>query len=124
MMETTMKYLLALFADESLFPTDPDEVSADLQRWAAHTEELIEAGVFVAGEGLDSAATAHTVRVSAGRPHPVTDGPFSEAKEQLGGFYLVECASQAEALEWAQRVPLPEGASIEVRPVVDYSQLP
>ena len=49
----------------------------------------------------------------------VTDGPFAETKEQLGGFYLLECENLDEALEWAKKIPLPDGA-IEVRPVMDY----
>jgi len=117
-----VKYLLALFADETSFPTDPEAVSADMARWAEYTEELTTAGAFVAGEGLEAAAGARTVRVGPERPHPVTDGPFSEAKEQLGGFYLIECPSLEEAVAWAQKVPLPEGASIEVRAIADYSE--
>ena len=59
--------------------------------------------------------------VEGGEPM-VTDGPFAETKDQLGGFYLIDVAGPDEALEWAKKVPLRPGASIEVRPVMDYEQ--
>ena len=72
----------------------------------------------MAGEGLAPSATATTVRVRDGE-RMLTDGPFAETKEQLGGFYLLEAADLDEALEWAGEDPEP-CASVEVRPVIDY----
>ena len=76
-----------------------------MERWQAFGGELVEAGAFIAGEGLQESATATTVRVGDGDERVVTDGPFAETKEQLGGFYLIECENLDEALEWAKKVP-------------------
>ena len=83
-------------------------------------EEVHGNGAFVAGEALESISTATTVRVKDGE-RLVTDGPFAETKEQLGGFYLLECENLDEAIAWAKKVPL-SGGGIEVRPVMDYTQ--
>ena len=116
-----MKYLMTFIYEEGgMEDATPEELKAVLESWNAFTEETVEAGAFVAGEGLQPSATATTVRVPAGGgERSVTDGPFAESKEQLGGFYLLECKDLDEALEWAQKVPLREGA-IEIRPVMDY----
>ena len=76
-------------------------------------------GAFLAGEGLQESATATTIRLQDDGQRVVTDGPFAETKEQVGGFYLLECDNLDEALDWAKKVPLRAGA-IEVRPVMDY----
>ena len=88
-------------------------------RWDAYTESLRDAGAFVAGEGLQDSPTATTIRIQSDGERVVTDGPFAETKEQIGGFYLIECDDLDQALEWAKKIPLPAGA-IEVRPVMDY----
>ena len=88
-------------------------------RWNDYTRRSSDAGAFLAGEGLQESATATTVRIEGDGERVVTDGPFAETKEQVGGFYLLECENLDEALEWAKKVPAPGGA-IEVRPVMDY----
>ena len=88
-------------------------------RWDDYTEALRDAGAFIAGEGLQESATATTVRIGDGGERVVTDGPFAETKEQVGGFYLIECEDLDEALEWAKKIPA-RGGAIEVRPVMDY----
>ena len=70
---------------------------------------------------MQESATATTVRISDDGERLVTDGPFAETKEQVGGFYVIECADLDEAIEWAKKVPL-QGGGIEVRPVMDYTQ--
>ena len=118
-----MKYLLALFGDESGWDdVSPEEMKAGMEPWNQFEREAVDAGVKIAGEGLQPSATATTVKIGEGDDRPVTDGPFAETKEQLGGFYLLECENLDEALEWAKKVPLREGGSIEVRPVMDYTQ--
>jgi hypothetical protein len=82
----------------------------------------MKAGVFIAGEGLQESVTAKTIKIRGEGAPLVVDGPFAETKEQLGGFYLLECESLDEALSWAKRIPLQPPGSIEVRPVMDYSQ--
>ena len=80
-----------------------------------------KAGAYKGGEALQPTATATTVRVKDGKK-ATTHGPFAETKEQLGGFYLVDCSNLDEAIEWAARCPGARVGSIEVRPVMDFSQ--
>jgi hypothetical protein len=78
--------------------------------------ELGAAGKMVVGERLRPDTDASRIRLKAGQ-HQVMDGPFAETKEALGGFYLIECDTRAEAIEWAKKIPLREGGYIEVRPI-------
>ena len=104
-----MKYLLALISEEGgMEDASPEEMKAAMDRWDAYSKEVVNNGVFLAGEGLQPSATASTVRIVQGIEPTVTDGPFAETKEQLGGFYLLECKDLDEALEWAREDPLPE----------------
>ena len=116
-----MKYMLLLYGDETRWADmTPEETAADMERWGAFSEELTNSGAFVAGEGLDATASATTVRIKDGEVVH-TDGPFAETREQLGGFYLLECPDLDAALAWAAKVPdLGEAGAVEVRPVMDY----
>ena len=78
--------------------------------------------MFDGGDGLQGSATATTVRVRDGE-RLLTDGPFAETKEQLGGFYALECKDLDEALAWAARIPEAQFGAVEVRPVIDYTAL-
>jgi hypothetical protein len=114
-----MKYALTIYHDESAQPErSPEEARQVLAAWDAYTAEVREAGVHLGGEGLQPTATATTVRIQ-GTDRTLTDGPFAETKEQLGGFYLLDCKDLDEAIRWAEKIPLQEG-SVEVRPVLDY----
>ncbi len=118
-----MKYLLALFGDETGWDdVSPEDMKAGMEPWNRFEHEVAGAGAKLAGEGLQPSATATTIKVGEGDERLVTDGPFAETKEQLGGFYLLECEDLDEALEWARKVPLRPGGSIEVRPVMDYTE--
>ena len=115
-----MKYLLALIADESGFADrTPEQQAAVMKAWDDYTQATIEAGVHLGGEGLQPSSTATTVRIQAAGDPLVTDGPFAETKEQLAGYYLLDCADRDDALAWAKRIPMP-GGTVEVRPVMDY----
>ena len=116
-----MKYLLLLYGDETRWENmSPEDSAEDMQRWSAFGEDLTASGAFVAGEGLAPTAAATTVRIKDGEVVH-TDGPFAETREQLGGFYLLECPDLDAALGWAAKVPdLGESGSVEVRPVMDY----
>ncbi len=116
-----MKYLLTLIGDESRFgEMTPEQQAEGMKAWDTYTQNAIEAGVFVGGEGLQPSATATTVQIPESGGDPiVSDGPFAETKEQLGGYYLLDCKDLDEALAWAKRIPMP-GGSVEVRPVMDY----
>jgi hypothetical protein len=117
-----MKYLLALIGEEGgMEDASPEEMKAEMDRWDVYSKEAVEKGAFVSGEALQESETASTVRVKQGEAPTVTDGPFAESKEQLGGFYVFECKDLDEALEWAKRIPLKDGY-VEVRPVMDFSE--
>jgi hypothetical protein len=117
-----MRYLLAFFGEEGGWDdVTPEEMQEGIKLWGEFERALVDAGAHIAGEGLQPSTTATTVRRS-GEERIVTDGPFAETKEQLGGFYLVECENLDQALQWAKRVPVGDGQSVEVRPVMDYSQ--
>ncbi|HUM14707.1 MAG TPA: YciI family protein [Candidatus Nitrosotalea sp.] len=113
-----MRYLLVI-GSENKTPGPPPsqgEMQAILQGHTRLGEELRAAGKVVAAERLRPDTDGTRIRFKAGQ-RQVTDGPFTETKEAIGGFYLIECATKAEAVEWAKKVPLGEGGFVEVRPI-------
>lgn len=113
-----MNYMLLLMGEEPGWEDmTPEQAQANLDEMGAYNEQLMEAGAMVTGGGLESRSTATVVRFDLGGETTVTDGPFIETKEQLMGFWIIECANLDEALAWAKKVPL-KGASIEVRPLI------
>jgi hypothetical protein len=116
-----MKFLLLLYGDETKWmDVSPEEAQQSVEVWNAYGQALTDAGVLVSGEALSPTAEATTVRLSDDEPIR-TDGPFAETREQLGGYYLLDCKDIDEAAGWAAKVPdLGEGGSVEVRPVVDW----
>jgi len=116
-----MKYILLIVGDESRFDNMSQEDSAArMKLWDEYTQELVEAGAFVSGEGLQPGSTATTLRVEGGE-RILTDGPFADTKEQVGGFYVVDCQNLDEAIRWAEKLPSTRfGLSTEIRPVMDY----
>jgi hypothetical protein len=118
-----MRYLLSFIVEEgAMEDASPEEMREGLERWAAFDDEAVARGAMIACEPLESSAVATTVHVREDGDRIVTDGPFAESKEQLGGFCVLECENLDEALEWARKAPLRAG-SIEVRPVMDLSRL-
>ena len=116
-----MKYLLTLIGDETGWgDRTPEQQAAAMSAWDAYTQATIDAGVFVGGEGLQPSSTATTVAIPESGDPIVSDGPFADTKEQLGGYYLLDCSDLDDALAWAKRVPMP-GGTVEVRPVMDYN---
>jgi hypothetical protein len=117
-----MMYTLALISEEGgMEDASPEEMKAVMDRWDAYTKRAVENGAFIAGEALQPSATASTVKIKEGEEPVVSDGPFAESKEQLGGFYLLECNDLDEALDYAKRIPFQDGI-VEVRPVMDFSE--
>ncbi|MBK8901831.1 MAG: YciI family protein [Anaerolineaceae bacterium] len=115
-----MRYMLLLYGDEKLGENiSPEEWQAIIEAHNAFTKEAVERGMNPSGEALHPVAAAKTVRYENGKPILTTDGPFAETKEQLGGFYLIDCASEAEALEMASKLPMSVG-SVEVRPAIEF----
>ena len=88
-----------------------------------YNEELTKAGVLLALDGLRSPAEGARVSFAGGRAS-VTDGPFAEAKELIGGYWMIEAASKEEAVQWASRCPGADGDTIEVRQVYEMSDFP
>ena len=99
----------------------PEEMQEGMKLWGDFEQALVDSGAYIAGEGLQPSATATTVRRD-GDERIVTDGPFAETKEQVGGFYLIDVENFDEALEWAKKVPVGDGQSTEVRPVMNYEE--
>ncbi len=112
-----MRYMLLICSDEKIEATvPPAEMAAIVQGHMRFAEELRTSGKMVVGERLRPDADASRIRLKAGE-RQVIDGPFAETKEVLGGFYLIECASKDEALEWARKIPLRADSFVDVRPV-------
>jgi hypothetical protein len=117
-----MKYLCLIYDEEkSMEGMSQSDMDAFMGEYNQFTQDVQQSGQFVAGEALHPVQTATTVRVRNGKLS-TTDGPFAETKEQLGGFYLVEAGDLNEAIQVASRIPSARTGSIEVRPVVDFSQ--
>jgi hypothetical protein len=113
-----MKYLCTIYGDESqMADVTPEQVNQVMEAYGAFGRDAGER--VLGGEGLQPSSTATTVRVRDGE-RMLTDGPFAETKEQLGGFYLLECGSLDEAIEWAAKIPGAQFGSVEVRPIMDY----
>jgi hypothetical protein len=109
-----MRYMLSIYVD----PTA--EGGADMSEWWAYNQAAEKAGVLVGGDALDSPTTATTVRLRGGE-RLLTDGPFAETKEQLGGYYILDCKDLDEAISWAERIPsLPHFGAVEVRPLMQF----
>jgi hypothetical protein len=117
-----MKYMLSFIVEErAMENASPEELQESLERWSAFDDEAVARGAMIACEPLEPTSVATTVHVRSNGDRIVTDGPFAESKEQLGGFALLDCENLDEALEWARKVPMQAG-SIEVRPVMDLSR--
>jgi hypothetical protein len=112
-----MQYLLLIHDDEQNWPRlSGEEQRSIVAEYVALIDDMQERGAYVGSNRLDSTTTASTVRVRDGE-ELVTDGPFAETKEQLGGYILIDVESLDEALEWATRIPTARLGSVEVRPI-------
>jgi hypothetical protein len=108
-----MQYLALIYGEEARWETlSPAQREAEMGEYMALSQEDVTVG----GDELDSTATATTVRVR-GDETLVTDGPFVESKEALGGYYVFECDSIDEACTWAAKIPAARHGAVEVRPV-------
>ncbi len=112
-----MQYLLAIYTQESAAAqATPEDMKAMMGAYYAFTMEIKEKGVYLGGNALQPTTTATTVRVREGNTI-TTDGPFAETREQLGGYYLVNCENLDEAIAYAAKIPGAAFGSIEIRPV-------
>jgi hypothetical protein len=115
-----MKYMFLIYSNEN----DSANISeaqqqAEMAEYFAFNAEMGKQGKLISGEGLMPIATATTLRVREGKTL-TTDGPFAETKEQLGGYYLLECKDLDEAVEMAKQIPTSRHGSIEIRPIASY----
>ncbi len=110
-----MQYMLLIYETEGR-DRSSQEYAQLMREYMAFTEDIVKSGNFKAGDPLEPTSSATTVRVRNGKTL-VTDGPFAETKEQLGGYYLVEAKDLDEAIALAARIPAVRTGSIEVRPV-------
>ena len=120
-----MKYAILIYdentASPSPEPPDPAVMGQIMSEYNAFDEEIRNAGVKLGGEALQPNPTATSVRVRDGKT-VTTDGPFAETKEGLGGFYLIEAKDLDEALAWAAKCPGSWYGTVEVHPIMDFTE--
>lgn len=122
-----MRFMMIVKSPASSYEGPPDV--EQLRAMGRYNEELARAGVLVEVHGLATTREGAKVRYS-GKRRTIVDGPFSEAKEVIGGFWIIDVRSREEALEWAQRIPLgtevhpDQETEVEVRRIVERSELP
>jgi hypothetical protein len=112
-----MRFLMSMIDDESLMEeVTPEQMEEIVAQMNAYNDELKKAGVWSDAEGLGPTAFAKTLRYGKDGKAVITDGPFTESKEQVAGYWIIECKDIDEAVQWAQKVPIETG-SLEVRPI-------
>lgn len=114
-----MQYMLLIYSADDAGP-QPGTAEFDqmMKGYFDFNDAAQKAGVFIAGQPLQGRSTASTVRVRHGKSE-ITDGPFAETKELLGGYYLIDCDDLDVALGWAAKIPTAGYGSIEVRPIME-----
>jgi hypothetical protein len=116
-----MRYLMLIYGNEqAMAQPSPEEGRKMMEGYAAFTMDVEQRGLLESGAALQPTATATTVRVRNGE-RMVTDGPFAETKEQLGGIYLLKCKDLDEAIELAAKIPGASTGSVEVRPIMEFA---
>ncbi|MBB5936507.1 YciI family protein [Streptomyces zagrosensis] len=114
-----MKYMLLINA--GAIGESGGAAECTVEDWMAYDKEVKDAGIFVSGESLADLVTATAVRVGEDGKRTITDGPFAETREVLGGFYVIDVPDLDVALDWAARCPGARGSgSIVVRPIADF----
>jgi hypothetical protein len=114
------QYMLLIYGPAEGGPS-AEELEAQTPRWFEYTEALSEAGALVAGEALEAAADARTVRVRSGA-RQITDGPVADAGDVLGGYYVIDVPDWSTAEEWAARIPSAPYGAVEIRPILVFAE--
>ena len=115
-----MRYMLLIYGDEKIWADMmAEEQKAEFEAYDSFGKWLVEKGWMRGGDALQATASASSVRVRDGKVL-TTDGPFAETKEQLGGFYQIECDNLDQAIEAAAKIPAARGGTIEVRPIAEF----
>ncbi|HVW86678.1 MAG TPA: YciI family protein [Bryobacteraceae bacterium] len=116
-----MQYLMTIYTNEAAdAQASPEEMNTVMGEYYAFTNEVKDRKAYIGGNALQPTATATTVRVRDGKTL-TTDGPFAETKEQLGGYYLLDCKDLDEAIGFAAKIPGARAGCVEVRPIMVYS---
>lgn len=110
-----MRYIFLIYDAEAEMANRTDNL---MPEYGAFSEEVAKAGIMRAGDPLQSSDSATTVRVRGGKAS-TTDGPFAETKEQLGGYYILDCKDLDEAIAYAAKIPSARFGSIEIRPIME-----
>lgn len=113
-----MRYLALIYTPEATAPPSEGEAQQMMEEYGAFTEMVRQRGAFLGGDALQPTSTATTLRVRDGKLN-TTDGPFAETKEQLGGYYELQCKDLDEAVELAAKIPGARYGAIEVRPIME-----
>lgn len=117
-----MKYLALIYSGSNPSPApDSPEFDVYLGEYQTATKTYMDNNVMLAGEALQDTSTATTVKVRNGKVETI-DGPFAETKEQLGGFYLFDCANIDEAIKYAAMIPDAKYGMVEVRPIMSFEE--
>jgi hypothetical protein len=113
-----MRYMILIYGKESDWAdVTPERAGEIMSAYHAYTEKLKSAGVYISGDELNVVTTAKSIRGAGGSQ--VVDGPFVDTKESLGGYYLIDCAGEGDALKWAKQCPATmHGGGLELRPVM------
>jgi len=115
-----MRYLLLIYGPQwDRSGVSPEQMQAVMDEWTDYTADLLKRGVSEGGEALEPVSTATTVRVRDGEKL-ITDGPFAETNEVLGGYYLLNCKNLDQAIEIAAQCPGARDGSIELRPITEF----
>ena len=116
-----MKYMLLIYGTPMSEPPAPEAGRQMLDAYVNYNKAVADAGVYVSGDALQSVETATTVQVATGGERLVTDGPFAETREVLGGYYVLDVPDLDAAIDWAARCPgAQNGSRIEVRPIQEF----
>src|SRR4051794_41419459 len=115
-----MRYLMLIYTPESEMPPAPVEGRKMMEAYATFTQDVQERGMLQGGEALQPTSTATTVKVRNGE-RMMTDAPFAETRQALGGFYLLNCKDLDEALDYAAKIPGAQLGSVEVRPIMELA---
>jgi hypothetical protein len=115
-----MRYLALIYTEERTEPPSDGEGRQMMAEYGEYTQMIKDRGAMLGGEALEPSTAATTVRVRDGKVS-TTDGPFAETKEQLGGYYLLDCKDLDEAIDLAAKIPGARWGAIEVRPILELS---
>ncbi len=118
-----MRFMMIMHPDPKAYDGDGIPDLENVEKMTRYNKALSDAGVMLTADGLHRPHDGFRVRFAGGKP-TVTDGPFTESKEVIGGYWIIQCRSREEAVEWARRIPANERDMVEVRQLFDMDEFP